>query len=119
MIASDVETGFAIAKAGTWQATQPAFDNLEANLSQISWMKAEGWSSAIRIEHPEQYFRQYLPVILGTKKLIYVNAFCDEQSHSNWREKLVFVNDGATCYWQALFDPVSKRFVDLRINPRG
>ena len=119
MTSPSEETGFDIARAETWQASQQAFDSLEANLAQISRMKAEGWSSAMHIERPGQYFRQYLPVILGAKNLIYVNAFCDAQFHPDWRERFVFVNDGASCYWQALFDPATKRFVGLHINSRG
>ena len=53
------------------------------------------------------------------KRAIYVNAFCDVQFKSHWRERLVVVDDGATCYWQAVYDPVAKKFSQLKVNSRG
>ena len=69
-----------IAKQGTWQPTKADIDGIEANLSQVSKLKAENWKSpAIRIDHPETYFRQYIAILRDGKRRIYVNAFCDER----------------------------------------
>jgi hypothetical protein len=108
-----------VASQGSWQPTKADIDGLEANLSKVSALKAEGWPSTIRIDHPQQYFRQYVAILRGGQRRIYVNAFCDEQLRSEWRDRLVVVNDGATCFWQALYDPTIKKFSNLRINARG
>jgi len=108
-----------IPSAGAWQPSQTDIDGLETNLPRISGLKASGWPSTIHIDHPEQYFRQYVPIIRAGEKVIYINAFCDPQPLSYWRDRLVVVYDGATCYWQALYDPTTKKFSELRINSRG
>ena len=108
-----------IAKGGTWQPAKADIDGLEARLSDVSALKAENWGTRIGIVHPEQYFRQYVAVVRDGKKLIYVNALCDERIAPDWRHCLVVVNDGATCFWQAFYDPVAKQFFGLRINGRA
>ena len=105
-----------IASSGTRQPTKDDIDGLEASLSQVSSLKAVNWptSSNIRIDHPEQYLRQYVAVIRGGRKEIYINALCDQILVPDWRQRLVVVSDGATCFWQALYDPTTKRYSDLR-----
>jgi hypothetical protein len=73
----------------------------------------------IRIELPEQYFRQYIGVSHRKQRRIYINAFCDNQPPSDWRDHLYTDIDGATCYWQAVYDPVTKTFSNLTINARA
>jgi hypothetical protein len=104
---------------GTWQISKTNLADLEVALPQVAGLKAEGWPAAIHIDHPEKYFRQYVAVIQGARKFIYVNAFCDERFTPYWRYRLVVVSDGATCYWQALFDPARHKFSDLMINSRA
>jgi hypothetical protein len=53
---------------------------------------------------------QYVGVVRSGQKLIYVNAFCVAQPPPDWRDPLYVVDDGATCFWQALYDPVPRRF---------
>ena len=78
-----------------------------------------GWPSVVHVDHPASYFRQYLPVRQENRKLIYVNAFCDEKPPVYWRTRLFVVVDGATCYWQALYDPSTKTYSHLTINARA
>ena len=104
---------------GSWEPTRDDIDGLDGRLSQISRLKITGWSSAIRIEHPERYFRQYIGVTHAGQRRIYINAFCDDPPPSDWRIHLYEVIDGATCYWQALYDPRNKKFSNLTINARA
>ena len=105
---------------GSWEPSITDIDGLEAGLDQVSALKITGWSSSnIHIEHPERYFRQYIGVSHRKQRRIYVNAFCDDPQPSDWRVHLYFVVDGATCYWQALYDPVTKTFSNLTINARA
>jgi hypothetical protein len=105
------------AKQGTWKPIKIDINGAEANISQIASMKAENWPPAIHIDNPERYFRQYVPIRRKGRKLLYVNAFCDAPSY--WRTKLVIVADGATCYWQALYDPATEMYSHLTINARA
>jgi len=101
-----------------WAPVERDIDSLETDLSQVTGLNAEGWSASIRIEHPEQYFRQYVGVVRSGQKLIYVNAFC-ETPPPDWRDRLYVVVDGATCFWQALYDPATRTFKHLTINARA
>jgi hypothetical protein len=104
---------------GSWQPTKADLDGLEANLSQISALEIYGWENRIHIEHPEQYYRQYVAVMVSGKRMIFVNAFREEKPPSDWRERLHIVIDGANYYWQAIFDPTTQQFSNLRINARA
>ncbi len=102
-----------------WRPTLADIAGLEKNLSQIASLPVEGWTARIRIEHPEKYFRQYLAVAFEGQHRVYVNASCDETPPPTWRSHLYVVIDGATCYWQALYDPATKTFSYLTINARA
>ena len=104
---------------GSWDPSKPDIDGLEAGLSIVSGMKIKGWPSKVHIEHPERYFRQYIGVSHREQRRIYINAFCVDPPPSDWRIHLYTVTDGDRCFWQALYDPVTKTFSDLTINARA
>ncbi|MGA2832046.1 MAG: hypothetical protein ABSE55_03145 [Terracidiphilus sp.] len=104
---------------GSWQPTKSQIESLEANLHHVSDLKSFGAPKSERIEHPEQYFRQYLAVVRDGQNLIYINSFCQIQNISNWRNHIAIVMDGGTCFWQARYDPATERFLNLYINGRA
>jgi hypothetical protein len=99
-----------------WQPTDAEISSLEDSLPLVPHLRAENWLPRydLRIDHPEQYFRQYIPVIRKGKRLIYVNAFRDEIP--DWRQHFVVTSDGGTCCWQAYYDPTAHAFLMFRIN---
>jgi hypothetical protein len=99
--------------------SQADLDGLEASLPIISKMKILGWGSNIHIDHPEQYYRQYVAILVSGKRMIFVNAFRDAQEYPDWHDRLVIVIDGDIGYWQVLYDPATKQFSNLRINARA
>jgi hypothetical protein len=106
---------------GTWQPTPADIASAEANLAQIGRMTPRGWPATIHIDHPEQYYRQYLGILHGSRKLLYLNAFCtiDSATSYYWRIHFYWVNDGASCFFQTLYDPSTQQFSGLQINPRA
>lgn len=101
-----------------WQPSQADIDDLEANLDQISSLKERGGNPSRRIESPDQYFRQYLGVLISDKKRIFVNAtrrFMGDDE-SEWHRHLVVIVDGGKCYWRAYYDPITHQFSNLMIN---
>jgi len=82
-------------------------------------MWQSGGRRTFAVEHSEQYFRQYIGVSHRKQRRIYINAFCDNQPPSDWRDHLYTVIDGTPCYWQAVYDPVTKTFSNLTINARA
>lgn len=106
---------------GTWDPTETEVGPLEANLNQIANLSHAN-SSYRRIEHPEKYFRQYLGLLAGSRKFIYVNAFCginDGKPPREWRSKLVVIWDGGSCVWQAIYDVSTNKFISLSVNGVG
>ena len=87
-----------VVHSGAWKATEGDLAGLEAALPEIATLPIEGWPAKLHIDHPEAYFRQYVPILYGDQKLIYVSAFCDDPPPHYWHSKLVVVIDGATCY---------------------
>jgi hypothetical protein len=102
-----------------WDPTEADIGGLELSLPLVPQLSAENWLPYydLRIDRPERYFRQYFPVVKKGKKLIYVNSFRDESP--NWRQHIVVIMDGATCCWQAFYDPAVHAFLTLTINGRA
>lgn len=96
-----------------WKPTKEDIQGLEANLSQVAHLKPDRGTGTIN--HLGRYFRQYVAVRIAEQNLIYVNAFCSPLSE-DWQKNIVVVSDGGTCFWQALYNPKTKRFSHLMIN---
>jgi len=100
--------------------TKADIDGLEANLQQITELSRKGKYSWMLIEHPERYFRQYVGVLQGGEKRIYVNAFCGFNNGTlapkDWRNRLIHISDGGNGVWRSLYDNTSKTFLELSIN---
>jgi len=63
-----------------------------------------------------RYKRQYLGYTDGGKKWIFVNSFCDWKDDGFWRDRLIIVKDGGTCFFKVRYDVSSSRFDQLQIN---
>ena len=103
---------------GTWRPKYDDVRSIESHLRAVSDLRNV---SGRRIEHPRQYYRQYLGIIVNNRKLIYINAFCDSDitRHERHSKRLVNICDGGSCFWGAVYDVATKQFSDLRINGSG
>jgi hypothetical protein len=100
---------------GTWNPSAADIAKAENSIAQIAMLP--GNYTQVHIDHPDTYFRQYVPIQQAGRRLLYVNAFCEAPSY--WRTQLVIVMDGGTCYWQALYDPATNKYSSLTINGRA
>jgi hypothetical protein len=103
---------------GTWDPSLSDINSLESNLHQIDDL-SRTLSPPRRVQHADGYYRQYLGLLQGDRKLIYVNAFCginNDQPPNHWRDRLVMIWDGGSCVWQAMYDLSAKKFVSLSVN---
>jgi hypothetical protein len=100
----------------SWEPTVADIDDLNSNLLQISALSDKDPDASRHIDHPDQFYRQYLAVVVNGKKTIVVNAMCSVEQGSNWRKQLTLVNDGGKCYWHAVFNPSTQTFSDLNFN---
>lgn len=103
-----------------WEPTARDIVGLEGNLYQIATLR-EAPDSSRQIVAPNTYFRQYLAVVQGGKKWIFVNAFCEigRAGSNDWRKHLEVPIDGGKCFWRAWYDPEAQRFSNLLINGLG
>jgi hypothetical protein len=106
----------------TWLPTQVDVQALESRLDRISSLSSVGLIPKERIVNPRRYYRQYVGIVLGNRKLIYLNAFCQKpddvvvRQGGDWRQNPIDVCDGGDCFWSAVYDPVSGEFSDLQVN---
>jgi len=63
-----------------------------------------------------RYKRQYLGYTDAGKKWIFVNSFCRWKEDGFWRDTMIIVNDGGTCYFRVRYDVSNSRFEQLEIN---
>ncbi|HEX7294400.1 MAG TPA: hypothetical protein VF251_01525 [Pyrinomonadaceae bacterium] len=89
---------------------------MEARFSEINKLTVEECCViGYRVEHPEEYYMQYVGIIVDGKKLIYINAFGATEPSDSWKEKAVVICDGGTA-WGVLYDPQTKKFSKLAVN---
>jgi hypothetical protein len=101
---------------GTWQPSEADLKSLEAHFSDLSKLVSKGSPSTVQILHPEQYYRQYIGVVVRGKKLIYINSLPDITFSRNWREEFVDVCDGGARFWGAFYDTATGQFSNLQTN---
>ena len=59
--------------------------------------------------------RQYAGFVVGGERKIYVNSFCGG-GFEDWRSNVVFVMDGGSCFWQAVYNVDSGEIELLMVN---
>ena len=102
---------------GAWDVPVDVVAALERDLHKLSRLEATGCCLlGGTIRHPEEYFRQYLGLLVGGRQVVYVNAFRSVATHPHWQAAAVGVCDGGSDYWGALYEPEARRFSDLAIN---
>jgi len=68
-------------------------------------------------------YRQYIGIVSGGKKLIYVNAFSGTilvhpGFRTSWKKEALVACDGGEIFWGVEFDPVTQSFAHLAFNGR-
>jgi hypothetical protein len=100
---------------GSWRPNQSDIEVLESHLGDIRLLKTNGLGRSIPIISPNQYYRQYIGIVVEGRELIYVNAFSGKPP-SYWRERIVDICDSGAEGWGAIFDPKHARFYNLNVN---
>jgi len=99
----------------TWQPLEADVRSMESRLSRISQLRSQVGGVGIGIKNPDRYYRQYVGVLVGKHKFIFINAFCNERPPPDWRRRPVDKCDGG-CDWGVVYDTISGEFSDLQIN---
>jgi hypothetical protein len=106
-------------RAESWEPTLGDMDDAEADLAQITTLSNIDADPNRHINSPRDYYRQYLAVIVNGRRMIFLNALCSVEQNANWRKRLIVTSDGGKCFWQAIYDPSTHRFSDLKVNGRA
>jgi hypothetical protein len=98
----------------TWRPSKAEIKEMEANFSQIKRLRVEECCiQGAQVENPEEFYMQYIGIIVNGDKLIYINAFA---GHSEgWKEVAVTICDGGNA-WGVLYNPNTKKFYGLAMN---
>ena len=86
--------------------------------------QVEGWNKEMieggSGEHIDllDYFRQYCVLRDGEgHRIVFLNAICaPAASKAPWQQGWIEVEDGGSCYFQALFDLSAGRVVEFNVN---
>lgn len=70
------------------------------------------------IDMSKSYKRQYIAAMLvNGHKVVWMNAFCS--SNANWKQRLIQVQDGGSCYFTITINLTEKSNGTLRVNGEG
>lgn len=99
-----------------WDPTEADVRAIEGAMPE--WLQTAGGELGAPIApRLRGYRRQYVGVVEGSRRLIYVNAFCSNPP--NWKEHPVAVDDGGDCYFQLYWDTERRTFERLMVNGHG
>ncbi len=108
---------------GVWVPSKSDIEALEKHLNLLKQLESTACCMRGKIEgRLSQYQLQYAGIILGGRKLIYINAspadFDKKMSRvtGERRSGPVLVCDGGKNFWGAIYDPETQSFRDLAFN---
>lgn len=69
------------------------------------------------LENFGQYRRQYVGIIVGDEKRIWVNSFlAEDDSYPDWQQRPVYVLDGGNYYWEIVYVLATDECIDFHVH---
>lgn len=99
---------------GTWSPSEDDVAKAEADVAKVRRLRAGCCIVNARIDEPRSYYRQYVGITSGGRKLLSLNAYHSEIS--GWERIATVICDGGTGSWGAVYDPSSREFSELQVN---
>ena len=87
---------------------------MESRIDKIADLKSKGGMVGVRIKDPRQTYRQYVGILIGGQRYVYINGIC-QKPNSDWHDRLQDVCDGG-CNWGVLYNVQTGSFSDLETN---
>lgn len=102
-----------------WRLEQalPAYFRAAAVLEPVAQREHIDTEAADRLL--PRYYRQYAGLIVGGRRIVYLNAVIGEESNTryfDWRHKVIGVCDGGTITFGVEFDPATGKFDHFAFN---
>ncbi|HIE53893.1 MAG TPA: hypothetical protein EYP90_01715 [Chromatiaceae bacterium] len=114
-------TAWVYIPGGIWHPSQQVVRAAASRLKPV----VEKRAAYVRAALPDwsKYTFQYQGLTFRGKKVLYVNAYCRplvppgvKLKHRVIIKRFVRVNDGGSCYFQAYYDPVAKKYLLVGFN---
>lgn len=108
---------------GFWAPSPPQVAAFDSALAPLLRSRLAAAASDVRPAAPiSAYYRQYIGLELGGKRVIYANGFRGSamqligERADAWRTGAITACDGGDAFFGAVFDPVSRTIVRLDFN---
>ncbi len=102
-----------------WEPAGAYWTPLTIDVAALEAEIDDAWVTAApphaRDEDLSGHLRQYVGTIEASERLILVNGFCDPLD-TDWESEPVVVQDGGTCYFQAIWEVERAEFRSLTVN---
>lgn len=103
-----------------WEPSAAQVAILEEDLPELAKQRAKGCCLVGgRISDVASSWRQYVGLVVGGKKLIYINGFSTRGLGERWMTEPEIMCDGGESAWGALYDPATRSFSELAFNGPG
>lgn len=109
-----------------WFRTDSRFDYYTPSRGEVAALEKKlpavvGQLGKVRPEFVQRlagYTRQYVGLVDGKERWIWVNFFCNAMS-ADWTRHLVAVDDGGDCFGTVEYQPATGRFRNFQLNGDG
>ena len=98
-----------------WTPTADQVQELESLLQK--YLDVHPPLSDKPVRNVREYGCQYHGVTKNDRNAICLKAFCNPSRFDRrWEKEIISVRDGASCYFQVFFNPVTREFTGLKYN---
>lgn len=102
-----------------WTPGDKDIETSEKLLNDCFDKQKSGTVNRLLNRKPDDYDRQFIGAIdPNGDKIIWINCFCkgEESSFKDWKNKIVFVNDGGDCFFNVKINITKNTYYDLMVN---
>jgi hypothetical protein len=100
-------------------AWTPSADDIKQMEARLGSLDAELAMASRHTRSLNDYYRQYMGVTLGNRRLIYINALHQRGVDAMWQTQAFNICDGGLAAWGAVYDVDAASFEDFRTNGVG
>ncbi|MDH4120242.1 MAG: hypothetical protein OEV94_00850 [Deltaproteobacteria bacterium] len=99
-----------------WTPSPQIIQEMETRIPQLKNLESKACCGKGKIEGKlSDYSLQYAGIVVGGRRLIYINAFPKKLETPEWTSLMV-VCDGGKSFWGAVYDPATGTFSQLAFN---
>lgn len=129
LILDTIESKYITKSKPLWTPTNAQIDQIDSILIKAIKDTLEITNNEFEIKDINGYYKQYVCYVDNSGDLIvFINAFCHLHyapvdsadkviwKTFDWKNKILFVNDGGACYWYIRINLTQKKYFDFSVN---